>query len=99
MAWVVVTGLNLPDGVGSGSVEHVYPGMTNWAVGAVRALYGQVARARTGRALEGLSESVFLLGRESVLEQPHRKGGVVMCQIDCEDTGNHLLYCLLGEVG
>ena len=41
----------------------------------------------------------FPPGREGVLQWPHRKGGVVLCLVDCEDTGDYLLDCLLGEIG
>ena len=107
MPRVVVTGVNLSNG-GGGWVEHVVltlldrmqPGMADQGVGVMRTLYGQVARARVGCALDGLLETVFLLGRESsVLQRPHRKGGVVLCLIDCEDTSGYLLDCFLGEVG
>ena len=75
----VVTRLNLLERSSGGSVEdiiltlldRVQPRMADWAVGAMRTLYGQVARARVGHALDGLSEMVFLLGRESVLQQSH----------------------------
>ena len=100
---MVVTGLNLLDRGGGGLVEHiiltlldrVQLRMADRVVGAMRTLYGQVAKARTCCTLEGLPESVFLLDRESVLERPHRKGGAMLCPIDCEYTGDHLLDCLL----
>ena len=69
--------------------------MAGRAVGVMRTLNGQVARARPCRTLEGLLELVLLLGRENVLERPHKKGGVVLCSIDCEDTSDHLLDSLL----
>ena len=83
----VVTGLNLSDRNSGGSVEHIVltlldrlqPGMADGEIGAIRTLYGQVSRARTCRTLEGLPEKVFLLGRESVLEQSHRKA--VLCWV------------------
>ena len=39
--------------------------------------------------IQGIPESVFLL------ERPDRKGGVVLCSINCEATGDHLLDSLL----
>ena len=87
---MVVTGFNLSDRGSGGAVEHVVitlldrmqPGMENRVVGTMATFYGQVAKARARRTLEGLPESGFLLGRESVWERPHRKGGVVLCSID-----------------